>query len=271
MEQENRPSEPEPLVGEVVRQSPAGVRVFTNAPAASTFARRHSATRLLVAVNVIVFLVMLLKGASLMSPTPAQLLRFGALWGPALVHGQIWRMVTNAFVHIGLIHILFNMWCLWYLGELAENIFGQWTTVAIYVLTAITSSILSVAWKPMVISAGASGAIFGLAGAIIIALRVGEHGIAQPVRRAISNSAFKFALYNLIFGWLVPSIDNAGHLGGLVGGLVLGAAFGVTNSMPTQRNRPLDRAAISAAFFILLASITYWLLAPHNGHRFLNL
>ncbi len=102
--------------------------------------------------------------------------------------------ITNAFVHIGLIHLLFNMWCLWYLGELAENIFGQWTTVAIYLLTAITSSILSVAWRPMMISAGASGAIFGLAGAIIVALRVGDHGCRSrcaapsPIRRSSSRS-----------------------------------------------------------------------------------
>ncbi|MEO8725316.1 MAG: rhomboid family intramembrane serine protease, partial [Acidobacteriaceae bacterium] len=189
MEQNNQP-----LVGEVVSQNPPSS--YTGSPIARP--RYHAFTLLLVGVNIAVYVAMVLGGVSAFSPTVQNLQHWGAMYGPAFAAGQRWRLVTSAFVHIGLIHIAFNMWCLWYLAELSETIFGGWTTVAIYILTAMTSALLSVMWHPMVTSAGASGAIFGLAGAIIIALRIGNHHVPQLVRRGISNSAFRFALYNLI-------------------------------------------------------------------------
>jgi membrane associated rhomboid family serine protease len=156
------------------------------------------------------------------------------------------------------------MWCLWYLAELSENLFGAWTTVAIYLLTAITSSLLGVLWTPSAPIAGASGAIFGIAGAVITALRVGNHHVPVEVRRAISNSALRFALLNLVFG-LLPGISNAGHLGGMIGGLALGAGYGATDSMITQSDQPLRRALVSLGFLIVLAAILFWFFPA--GHR----
>ena len=254
----HRPAPDEPLIGEVVRPSADDRQrgaVFTNAPLASAVTRKHSFARLLVGANIAVYVMMVLSGVSAFSPTAVQLVHWGALFGPIVHQGQWWRLITAGFVHIGIIHIAFNMWCLWYLAELSEFIFGGWTTVAIYVLTAITSSMLSLFLHPQIISAGASGAIFGIAGAIIIALRVGHHTVPEPVRRAISNSALRFAAYNLVFG-LLPGIDDAGHFGGLFGGLALGAAYAITQSMPSQEDRREVRAAISVAFLALLISIT---------------
>lgn len=218
---------------------------------------------MLVAANVVVYLLMVLKGVSPFQPNSHDLVHWGAMFGPAFAAGQHWRLVSSAFVHIGLIHLAFNMWCLWYLAELSENIFGGWTTFAIYILTAMTSSLLSLVWRPNAISAGASGAIFGLAGAIITALRVGNHRVPALVRRTISNSALRFALFNLVFG-LLPGIDNAGHLGGMVGGLILGAAYGGSGSMLTQSDQPLRRAMVSFVFLVVLAAILFWFFPIHR-------
>ena len=254
----------QPLVGEVVTQNspPPGYGPQTSVQA---YKRHHNFGRALVAVNIVVYILMVLKGVSPFSPSLNDLVHWGAMFGPEFVAGQRWRLVTSAFVHIGIIHLGFNMWCLWYLAELSENLFGGWTTVAIYLLTAMTSSLLSVIWRPVAVSAGASGAIFGLAGAIIVGLRVGEHHVPIEVRRAISNSALRFALLNLVFG-LLPGIDNAGHLGGMIGGLVLGAGYGATDSMITQSDQPLRRALVSLGLLIVLAAILFWFFPPGHPH-----
>ncbi len=111
-----------------------------------------------------------LGGVSLTTPAPAQLVHWGANWGPLTLDGQPWRALTSNYVHIGIVHILLNMWCLWDLGRLAERIFGGLTLFLIYTLCGLAGSIASLWMHPMVFGAGASGAIFGLAGALIAAL-----------------------------------------------------------------------------------------------------
>lgn len=222
-------------------------------------AKQRSIAAILLAINVGVYIAMVLKGVSPAGPNNQQLLDWGGLWAPAVAHGQIWRLVSNAFVHIGLMHLALNMYCLWYLAELSENIFGAWTTFALYLLTAVSSSLLSIVWRPQVFSAGASGAIFGLAGAVITGLRVGHHRIPQPVRRVISGSALRFALINLVIDMFLPFVNNAAHLGGLLGGLALGAAFAGFSSMRTQQDLPLMRTAISLAFLVAMAVLLRWL------------
>ncbi len=111
-----------------------------------------------------------LGGVSLTTPAPAQLVHWGANWGPLTLDGQPWRALTSNYVHIGIVHILLNMWCLWDLGRLAERIFGGLTLFLIYTLCGLAGSIASLWMHPMVFGAGAPGAIFGLAGALIAAL-----------------------------------------------------------------------------------------------------
>jgi rhomboid protease GluP len=215
-------------------------------------AKHRSIAGILLAINVVVYVAMVLKGISPLEPTPRQLLQWGADFGPAVAAGQSWRLVTSAFVHAGIIHLAMNMYCLWYLAELAENIFGAGTTFLLYVLTAISSSLLSLIWHPQIVSVGASGAIFGFAGAVITGLRVGRHRIPQPVRRALSGSALRFALINLVIASFLPFVDNAGHVGGLIGGLCLGTAWAAFGSMRTQQDVPFLRAGIGLAFLALM-------------------
>src|SRR3974377_1091446 len=135
---------------------------------AAVAARRSldlSATHMIVGLNVLVFLAMVLSGVSPLNPTTEQLKHWGANWGPLSLGSQPWRILTSNYVHVGIVHLAFNMWCLWNLGQLAERILGRLNFVALYTICGLAGSLASLWLHPMVVGAGASGAIFGLAGA----------------------------------------------------------------------------------------------------------
>jgi rhomboid protease GluP len=186
-------------------------------------------TQVLVGANVLVYVAMVLMSRSAMGFRNADLINWGANFAPFTLSGQGWRVWTSTYVHGGLIHILFNMWCLWNLGALAERILGRWTYFAVYTACGIAGSLLSLLvstwWSPFRISVGASGAIFGLAGALIAAIYLGKLPFPKEALRGISRSLVSFAGYNLLFGFL-PGIDNSAHVGGLLMGLILGAVLG---------------------------------------------
>ncbi len=140
--------------------------------------RKAPVTRALVGINVAVFVAMALSGVSLSEPTVAELLKWGANYGPLSLGPAPWRLLASNYLHIGLLHILFNMWCLWDLGNLAERVFDPWTYLLTYTLCGVAGSLASLWWHPLVIGAGASGAIFGLAGVLIAALYLGK--LAHP-------------------------------------------------------------------------------------------
>src|SRR5262249_41615144 len=107
------------------------------------------------------------SGISWINPETENLLHWGANYGPDTLGGQYWRVITSCFLHIGIIHLLLNMWCLWSLGRLLERLVGPATTVGVYLVTGVGAALLSLSWDPMRVSAGASGAIFGIAGTLI--------------------------------------------------------------------------------------------------------
>jgi membrane associated rhomboid family serine protease len=198
--------------------APAAPRMAVSRP-------RPPVTSVLVGLNVAVFLAMALRGVSLSQPTSAQLLDWGANWGPRSLGTEPWRILSSNYLHIGILHILFNMWCLWDLGSLAERIFDRWTYLLTYTACGIAGSLASLWWHPLVVGAGASGAIFGLAGALITALYLGRLPIPAPAVRHSLRSLLVFAGYNLFFGAVGAGVDNSAHIGGLVCGLVLGATL----------------------------------------------
>jgi rhomboid protease GluP len=180
-------------------------------------------TRALVGVNVLFFTAMTLTGVSPLAPSPEDLLRWGGNIGTLSLGAQPWRLLVSTYLHVGIIHIGFNMWCLWNLGFLAERIFSPWTYVLVYTVSGIAGGVAS-AWRhPHVVGVGASGAIFGLAGALIAALYLGKFSAPQEAIRGTRKSLLSFAGYNLLFGAVVPAIDNTAHVGGLLSGLALGA------------------------------------------------
>ncbi len=193
------------------------------------WARRQSSsmvvTQVIFGANAAVFLGMLLAmGPSMLnSPSGQELVRWGANFGPLTVSGQWWRLLTCVFVHGGLLHIAFNMWCLWDLGRLAESVYGHWTFALVYLITGVGSSLASVWWNPSVLSVGASGAIFGIAGALIASFYLGEFSLPRTAISGMLRSVVVFVGYNLFFGAVLAHIDNAAHIGGLVMGLIMGA------------------------------------------------
>ena len=204
------------------------------------------ATYLLVGINVLVFAVMVMRGVNPMNPTSAQLLYFGADHaGAVLQYGEWGRIVTAMFVHVGLIHLATNMWCLWNLGLLAEPLMGSLGVLAVYILTGAAGNLLSTLlnWiHPLrdgmggftyPVGAGASGAVFGIAGALIVLLK--SHRLpVPPVELAkLRKSVISFAAINLAIGFSISagtsffgsglSIDNMAHLGGFSCGLLFAA------------------------------------------------
>ncbi len=178
-------------------------------------------THILFGANVAVYLAMAIGSGTVVN-FPGHALLFGANYGPYTLTGQWWRLLTYMFIHGGILHIAFNMWCLWDLGALCESLYGRWTYFAIYMITGVGGGLASLAWNPGTFSVGASGAIFGLAGALIASFYLGEFSLPRAAIKGTLMSLLFFAGFNLFFGML-PGIDNSAHIGGLIAGLVLGA------------------------------------------------
>jgi rhomboid protease GluP len=181
-------------------------------------------TQAIFGINVAVFIAMTLAGVSMLdNPGGQDLVRWGANFGPLTISGQWWRLLTCVFIHGGLLHIGFNMWCLWSLGRLAESVYGHWTFGAVYLITGLAASLGSVIWNPVILSVGASGAIFGIAGALIASFYLGEFSLPRAAVSGVLRSVLIFAGYSLVFGAMSHGTDNAAHIGGLLMGLLLGA------------------------------------------------
>jgi rhomboid protease GluP len=189
------------------------------------------ATYVLCGINCAVYLAMVLSGVSFWDPTTDQLVKWGANKGAlVLLHGEWWRLVTAMFVHVGIIHIATNMWCLWNLGLLAEPLMGPFGVTAAYLLTGFAGNLLSVAVSgpSPVVGAGASGAVFGLAGVLIVLLKSPLLPLPKMELKRLRRSVIYFAVLNLgvgLYTAIGPSpirIDNMAHLGGFLSGLALG-------------------------------------------------
>jgi rhomboid protease GluP len=198
---------------------------------------------------------MVVSGISWIDPNSDDLLRWGADYGPDTLGGQYWRIVTSGFVHIGIVHLALNMWCLWSLGRLLERLLGAFTTFAAYLVTAVGASLLSLTWNPMRVSAGASGAIFGVAGVLIPVLYYGKLNLQPEGVRKLLGRVVRFSLINLIYG-LGAHVDNMAHLGGLVTGLGAGLFLARSFSLPeeeraAQRRMVMAAAAMAVALFVI--------------------
>lgn len=187
------------------------------------------ATYVLIGINIAVYLLMTLRGVSWWNPTAEQILHWGANRGAnEILYGQWWRLLTATFVHVGIIHIGTNMWCLWNLGLLGEPLLGAPGMIAVYVLTGSAGNLLSSGVNPGVVGAGASGAVFGIAGILILLLNSPHLPFPRAELKRLRRSVIYFAAINLAIGasTLMYSggikIDNMAHLGGFLSGLAAG-------------------------------------------------
>jgi len=177
-------------------------------------------TAALLAAILFVFVLELLAGA----PRDAQVLvNMGAIMRGAFQDGDYWRLVAAMFLHGGFMHLVLNMWALWQIGGIFETLFGSTRFLLTYFISgiaaSIVSSILIPAWTPGV---GASGAIFGIIGALIIALRRSPRWSRKEWSGALARQLLMWAGINIVIGFTMPGIDNGAHIGGFVAGLLLG-------------------------------------------------
>ncbi|MGA8438163.1 MAG: rhomboid family intramembrane serine protease [Candidatus Sulfotelmatobacter sp.] len=211
-------------------------------------------TQIIFGINVAVFLGMVLgNGGNPLQDFPGrELVQWNGNVGDLTVSGEWWRLLTCVFVHGNLLHIAFNMWCLWDLGGLCESLYGRWTFGALYLICGLSASLASVIWNVHVLSVGASGAIFGLAGALISAFKLGEFSVPRSALSGTLRSLLIFVTFNLAWG-LLPGLfgsdgvtDNAAHIGGLIAGLIVGAIIALIAPLQEQAPRRL-------AIFLVMA------------------
>jgi rhomboid protease GluP len=189
-------------------------------------------THILISINVIVFFIMILVGgnAVITNPSTDILLQFGASYSQLIFdYGQFWRLLTSNYLHIGLAHLLFNMWCLYSIGLELEEFMGSFLFIVTYTLSGIFGSLVSCLYYMSIghntVSAGASGAIFGIAGAlVVVAVYIGSKYNRSQFNYDYSSLLF-FIGFNIVYGLKVPGIDNGAHLGGLLFGIIMGLFY----------------------------------------------
>lgn len=184
-------------------------------------------TYIIMAICIILFILMELSGGSTNSQT---LLKYGANLDVLVKNGEYYRLFTCIFLHIGIMHLLCNMYSLYIIGREVENLFGKIKYIIIFILSGIFGSIMSLAFTHNTISAGASGAIFGLLGAL---LYFGMH-YRTYLGEAIKRSIIPIIVINLIIGFFAEGIDLAAHIGGLVGGVLVSMMVGVPDKSKTK-------------------------------------
>ncbi|MDQ6930418.1 MAG: rhomboid family intramembrane serine protease [Candidatus Eremiobacteraeota bacterium] len=172
--------------------------------------RTYPLTFALIAINVVVFLLGFPLGQD-------RIFAAGAMYGPYVAAGQWYRLITSGFIHGGIAHVAVNMLSLYYMGSFTELAMGKVRMLLVYVISLIASAAAVFYFSYMDPTVGASGAIFGLFGALFaIGVRTGKPG------RALIMQAFPILLINLVFTFAVPGISKAGHIGGLVAGFFCG-------------------------------------------------
>lgn len=202
----------------------------------------------IMSICVIVFALMYILGNG--SLDNLTLLQFGANLDILTKNGEYFRLITCAFLHIGVVHLIFNMYALYIIGPQVESFFGKIKFLSIYLISAVSASILSLAFNINTISAGASGAIFGLLGAL---LYFGYH-YRVYLGNVIRSQIIPIIVINLIFGFTMTGIDNAAHIGGLIGGVLASMALGVPEkSNKTEKLNGLIVLAIYFGFIIYMA------------------
>ncbi|MGA8041546.1 MAG: rhomboid family intramembrane serine protease [Terracidiphilus sp.] len=246
------------------------------------------ATYALVGLNCLVFLGMAFRGVSMSSPNAEQLLTWGAdNAGAVLLGGQWWRIVTAMFVHVGILHLATNMWCLWNLGLLAEPLLGSFGVLVVYVLTGAAGNLLStfvnwvvyhgqgnlgmVAYGP--VGAGASGAVFGIAGALIVLLKSQRLPVPPRELKNLRKSVISFAAINLVIGFSISlgtrvigsglSIDNMAHLGGFSSGLLF--AMPLVPRLGSPRKLFTTRMRLAVGMVVALLVLFGFFLAQLPG------
>jgi membrane associated rhomboid family serine protease len=230
---------------------------------------RPIVTQAIIAINVVVFLIETAAGAPLGGGGGGSVWNKGVLFGPAitgnnpgnLLHGfpytgthQYWRIVTSGFLHDGILHIALNMFFLYIMGPMIENAIGRVNYAATYVAALLAGSFGALAFTPLAPTVGASGAIFGVFGALIVVAR--DRGIP------IWQSGLGVTLViNLVFTLTIKGISIGGHVGGLISGVIIGFAI-----VELGEKRRLKWAPVAVCVVVAIVSVIGAIaVAGHTG------
>ena len=183
--------------------------------------KNNIVTMSIIGINIILYIITAIMSKNIFDINAYVLLYMGGNYGALVSHGQVWRLLTCAFLHGSLIHILCNMYALYALGPQVEILFGRVKYIIIYLLSAIGGSLLSYKFSPSSLSIGASGAIFGLFGAMVVFVLKYKDRIPKKVL----NNLFGVIILNLLIGFNLQGIDNFAHIGGLLVGALVAFLF----------------------------------------------
>ena len=177
-------------------------------------------TYILIVINILVFIAMYVFGNG--SENSLTLLVFGANYAPLVRSGEYYRLITSAFLHIGLLHLIFNNYALYVIGSQIESFLGKTKFLIVYLVSALCGNLMSMLFSTG-ISAGASGAIFGLLGSLLYF----GYNYRVYLGSVLNSQIIPLIILNLGIGLLTPGIDNAAHIGGLLGGIIITMALGI--------------------------------------------
>jgi rhomboid protease GluP len=225
------------------------------------FLRLPLVSFLLILVNVLLFVFELTRGVSALKPTSADMIGWGANVAALTLNGEGWRLLSSMFLHIGLIHIAFNMYMLFAFGPLVEDRFGSARFTLVYFLSGLFGSLVSAEWHAaqggqiVVVAAGASGALMGISGAYVGHWLVARGRAGMQEELNMGPLAQTIGL-NLILGFINPGVDNACHVGGLISGVVLGSSF----ALGSFEHSKLKRVAASTLISLVSLGLVYGVL-----------
>ena len=189
----------------------------------------------------ICFIMFLITG---MGNDTGVLIKYGANLDVLVKNGEYYRLLTSMFLHSGLLHLFFNMYALYIIGPQVESFFGKTKYLIIYLLSGISGSLLSVAFNVNTVSVGASGAIFGLFGALLYF----GYNYRGYLGNVIKSQILPVVIINLIFGFISTGVDVAGHIGGLIGGIIVSSVLGSSD----EKGIDINRIIICLIYFVFI-------------------
>jgi rhomboid protease GluP len=210
-------------------------------------------TKILIAINIFIFLITYLLGSEGLSINGNTLFAFGALYKPSVLNGEIYRIITSGFLHADILHLMINMYALNIIGSQIESFYGKTKFILIYTFGLIIGSLMSLLFLGDSLSVGASGAIFGLLGSLVY---FGYH-YRIYLGTVIKSQIMPLIVINLLIGFLIPQINNAAHIGGLIGGTLMSVALGV--KYKTKNEDKINGYIMALIFTIFLIYLNFFL------------
>ena len=216
----------------------------------------------IILLNAAIYAAMVIGTSTGLMPDSLAMVEWGGNFGPLTRSGEWWRIVTSMFLHYGIVHLAVNMWVLWDIGRLVERIVGPAGFAVAYLLTGFFGGVASVVWNEQVVSAGASGAVFGVFGVLLGFMAFHRESIPRQVIRAHRTTALAFLILNLVLGFSVKWIDNAAHLGGFGAGVLAGL---ILSRAVTEKDRSVAVwRAILLSVVGAVACLSFLLLYPQR-------